>query len=180
MTIVGAVLAGGRSARMGRDKAGITIDDEHRTLGERAVSTLRAVCDDVVVLGHGRSMPNDVARIVDALDDAGPAGGLLALLRCERAHTHTHTHRYVVVAVDMPNVRPEHLRALLDRGSIACFTCEGALQPLPLVIDAGARDRVEELVANGERRLTEIVAALAPKTVAVDRDVVRNVNRPDD
>jgi molybdopterin-guanine dinucleotide biosynthesis protein A len=105
--LVGAVLAGGKSSRMGRDKAGIAIPERDVTLGARALDLLRATCDDVVVLGHGRAMPSDVTRIEDALDDVGPLGGLLALLRSGRGDA------YLVLAVDMPGVEAHHVRALV-------------------------------------------------------------------
>jgi molybdopterin-guanine dinucleotide biosynthesis protein A len=104
--VVGAVLAGGKSSRMGRDKAGVAIPGDV-TLGARAIAVLREVCDDVVILGHGRAMPSDVARLEDAVDDAGPLAGILALLKSGRAET------YVVLAVDMPGVNTHHVRSLL-------------------------------------------------------------------
>ncbi|HKV11494.1 MAG TPA: NTP transferase domain-containing protein, partial [Thermoanaerobaculia bacterium] len=51
---VGVVLAGGRSSRMGRDKAGIVLEGE--TLAARAATRLAAVCPDVAVADAGRGI----------------------------------------------------------------------------------------------------------------------------
>ena len=50
-SILGAVLTGGRSRRMGRDKAAIVV--ENRSLAERAVAVLAEVFSDVVVVSNG-------------------------------------------------------------------------------------------------------------------------------
>jgi molybdopterin-guanine dinucleotide biosynthesis protein A len=78
-----AILAGGQSTRMGRDKALLRL--EERTLLERTaslcLSTVRSAC---VV---GRERPNDWPQVLaavcflpDAASDAGPLGGLVAAL----------------------------------------------------------------------------------------------------
>ena len=50
MRVVGALLAGGASQRMGRDKAGLMLDGQ--TLAERALGVLRQVSSAQVILGH--------------------------------------------------------------------------------------------------------------------------------
>jgi len=81
-TLGGAVLAGGRSRRMGTDKALISIDGI--TLVERAVGALRSAgADPVVVIGGNR--PAIEALGLDAIDDIwpgeGPLGGIITALR---------------------------------------------------------------------------------------------------
>jgi len=71
--ILGAVLAGGRSTRFGSDKALAVLGGE--TLLARAVSALRAQCDDVVVVGRAGGIPDWPAP------GMGPLGGLAAALR---------------------------------------------------------------------------------------------------
>jgi len=74
MTVVGALLAGGESRRMGQDKSALLL--EGKTLAERALATLAAVSDRQVILGHGRGCPPDVARLPDAVPGQGPSEGL--------------------------------------------------------------------------------------------------------
>ena len=74
--ILGVVLAGGRSARFGSDKALAEIGG--RSLLDRALASLERQCDAVVIAGRGHDR-------VMAIDDRpraglGPLGGLCAAL----------------------------------------------------------------------------------------------------
>lgn len=172
MTVVGALLAGGESRRMGRDKSAIVVGGQ--TLAERALATLRSVSDRQVVLGHGRGCPDDVPRLPDAAAGEGPSAGLRALLHSGLGDV------YVVLPVDMPGVRPEHLTQLLAAGGqrdAACFTVAGELEPLPCVLAARASPPA------GERRLARLLAALSPALVPLpetEAALLRNLNNPED
>lgn len=185
--VVGAVLAGGKSKRMGTDKAALVLHGE--TLGARAVRVLRASADDVVCLGHGRGVPDDVLRIADVHGVNGPVAGILSLLRSGRADV------YVVLPVDMPGIEAVHLRALVaglsspcrlrdDQSGCAAFAVDGAREPLPFAMRACARDVVEASVAAGVSRIVSILEATGvvdvplPQSVdgLTDRAVIRNVN----
>ena len=180
MSRAGYVLAGGRSSRMGRDKALLPVPGAVReTLGARAVRVLREACvEHVVALGHARGIPSDVPRIVDAVADAGPLGGIVALLASSLAE------RYVVVTVDMPFITAEHLRKLInasDAARAAMFELEGVVEPFPCVLPASARDDVQRAVDAGERRAGDVLRALSYARIAItDRAVMRNLNTPAD
>lgn len=129
--ITGILLAGGKSARMGRDKGALMIgaggadgagrardgrdgrDDASAavgaTLGARAAATLRAVCWRVVCVGHGRGVPDDVPRI----DDPGD-GPLVALAHASAsAIVGAETTVLIALPVDMPDVDAALLQRLL-------------------------------------------------------------------
>ena len=167
MRTVGVILQGGRSRRMGRDKATVVVDG--RTMRARVRAALAEVSDELVQLG---GPPDDEDGVIDDAGD-GPFVAVLALLGSGRGD------RYVVAAVDQPRLDAPTLRRLLDVDLAAdgavCFDGE----PLPCVILAGARARIAALVAQGERR----VRALATKTVSPsphERAAIVNVNTPED
>ena len=178
--LIGVLLAGGKSARMGKDKAALVLDGE--TLGARAVRVLRAVCDDVVCAGHGRGVPEDVVRIADPGD--GPLvalAGALALLKAAHASC-----SFVVLPVDMPGIQSAHLAKLIEaarHAQGACFGIHGHIEPLPLVFAAAALPHLAERVAQGEKRLSAGVRALSPAIVALtdaEQALMRNLNTPTD
>lgn len=173
MTVVGALLAGGESRRMGQDKSALVVGGS--TLAEHALATLRAVSDRQVILGHGRGCPPDVPRLPDAVPGQGPSEGLRALLASGLGDS------YLVLPVDMPGVTPEHLRrlahALIIGHVAACFSVAGTLEPLPCALVAGAT------LVPGEQRLGALLAALQPAVVSLADDDARqlsNVNSPED
>src|SRR5262245_12938417 len=81
------VLCGGRSSRMGRDKASLPFGPE--TLLQRAVRIGSAAVEDVVVVARSGQelppLPPHVRLAFDDVEDQGPLGGLGPGLRASRA-----------------------------------------------------------------------------------------------
>jgi len=92
---------------MGIDKAFVTF--EGRTLIERVMDALRAVCDEMLIVANDRApyAHFGVPVVPDAQPGFGPLAGLHAGLSAMRAELG------VVVAVDMPFLNPDLLRALI-------------------------------------------------------------------
>lgn len=105
----GLVLAGGRSERLGRDKAAVEVDGT--TLLERAVAALAAVTGDVRVAVRADQLADRLRGRFRLLEDAGqgigPAAGILA------AHAADPGSAWLVLACDMPFAGPAELRALV-------------------------------------------------------------------
>lgn len=84
--VVGVVLAGGRSSRMGTEKSLLPLAGV--PLGERATASLRAQVETVVISANGdpeRFRRCAVPVIPDIVPDCGPIGGLLAGLLWARS-----------------------------------------------------------------------------------------------
>jgi molybdopterin-guanine dinucleotide biosynthesis protein A len=80
--ILGAVLAGGQSSRFGSDKALAELGG--RTLLARAVATLEAQCDAVVVIGRGEALSITIPD--RPRPGMGPLGGINAALHHAASH----------------------------------------------------------------------------------------------
>ena len=106
-TFCGALLCGGRSSRMGRDKAFLEVD--RQPLWRLQLAKLRAVCGKVVVCGSTSQRrffePEGVRFEADAAADLGPLSGIARALEAAQA-----THA-LVLAVD---AEPAALVALVD------------------------------------------------------------------
>ena len=105
-----ALIAGGRSSRMGRDKA--FLDWHGRPLWEIQLAKLRAAgAAELLVCGRReQGFAGDGSRFVpDGVEDLGPLAGLVNALQ---AASHENV---VVLAVDMPFITTELLVALCSR-----------------------------------------------------------------
>lgn len=144
--VVGVVLAGGASRRMGRDKAALAVDGE--TLGARAARRLLGVCKRVAVADGGRGLVPGLPSLRDA-SGPGPAAGILGAALAWPGHP------LLVLACDLPQVSEALLRELARR--------------LPSVQegetgDAGDPDWV---VPRWERGLEPLCALYRPAALAV-------------
>ncbi|MCH8051743.1 MAG: molybdenum cofactor guanylyltransferase [Chloroflexi bacterium] len=107
----GIVLAGGRSVRMGADKASLKLSNQ--TLLSRVVQTVSLVCPEVIIAGGEQRLADgfgsDVRWVADPPGSAGPLAGVTAGLQAARHDA------CLVVACDMPFLNPALLSHLFDR-----------------------------------------------------------------
>lgn len=103
-----AVLAGGKSARMGQDKAFLRLEPDGPMLLEIVLDRLRGVADDVLIVANdvGRHEGFGARVVPDVLPGFGTLSGIHAAL-----HGSAHEH-CLIVACDMPLLNPEVLAYL--------------------------------------------------------------------
>jgi molybdopterin-guanine dinucleotide biosynthesis protein A len=100
------LLAGGKSSRMGRDKA--LLEFGGQPLWRRQIETLRALAPaQLMIGGPPREAWREFEIVPDVLAGAGPLASIAsALRRCTAP-------RLVVLAVDLPEMSTDFLRSLL-------------------------------------------------------------------
>ena len=159
-----AVLAGGASRRMGRDKATMPVGGVE--LASLVLAAAARVADPVVLVApEGHPARRLAARVV-ADPGEGPLAALAAALAALDA---THV---LVLAGDHPGLRVEllaHLTGLAGRGEAVACRRGPRLEPLVAVYErapalAAARARLAEEA--GDRSLLGLLAGL--RTVAVE------------
>ena len=107
MSVSAAIMAGGKSKRMGQDKAWIELDGE--PLIRRVANVLAQVADEVIVVANEPKYATLGLRVVpDRFPDGGALGGIATGVS---AATHD---RVLVAACDMPFLSAEVWRVLLD------------------------------------------------------------------
>lgn len=181
------LLAGGRSTRMGRDKALLPHPTSGRPLLEHQAGLLRALpgCAGLLLSApaeRGYSLAE--ARLVaDTAPDSGPLAGLCAGLAAAT------TSRLLVLAVDLPFVTPAFLSALLADGPAAPRHADGAFEPLCAVypVSCDIRAAVAAALARRELSLQRLLAAacasgwMRPRPVSpAEIPLLANWNTPSD
>jgi FdhD protein len=168
-TTSGAVLAGGRSRRMGTDKRRLTVSG--RPLLTRAVDALREAVGDVVVVaaaGDGTPLATlvpGVPIVSDLEPDQGPLGGLVTALSEADADV------VVVVPGDHPALSPAVLRTLATtliadpHLQAALLATDRGPQPLIGAYRTTAAGQIQDLLDGGERRARALLDHLVTTAV---------------
>jgi molybdopterin-guanine dinucleotide biosynthesis protein A len=184
----GVVLAGGKSSRMGRDKAALPVAGE-TLLGRQLRRLAGAGCQEslVSVARPDAVLPTlapGVRVIGDRFPDAGPLAGLEAALALAR-------HELVLaLAVDLPAMTAGFLRILLAGAAPGCGVVPvlgDRFEPLVAVYPRRAHAEAELRLQRGERALQPFVRAgiaagwLRPYPVSAEEArLFTNWNRPKD
>jgi molybdopterin-guanine dinucleotide biosynthesis protein A len=150
--LYGLVLAGGRSSRMGRDKAALRY--EGQTQLERAMALLSAHVARAYVSVRPDQKTDALrarfAQIEDRASDIGPMAGLLA---AQAAHPEA---AWLVLACDLPLLDEPTLRRLIGaRATTALATAyrsshDGLPEPLCTIYEPRSRAALSDYVAQGK------------------------------
>lgn len=180
----GLVLAGGRSERFGRDKAGLPVGGV--PLLERTVAVLARVVSDVRVAVRRDQLADDLRRrfvlVSDEHANIGPAAGLLAAHRLDPAAA------WLVLACDMPNVNEESLSRLMAARVPGCGATayraspDGLPEPLCAIYEPATLTQLRREVDAGRGSgLRNMLCAV--HSVLLDApgpDALVSINTPED
>jgi molybdopterin-guanine dinucleotide biosynthesis protein A len=165
----GCVLAGGKSSRMGIDKAFLKLDGA--TFLERAVNALESVCENRVkiVLNQTQAhfienFPRPISYLFDVYKNRGPLGGIHAALK------DSDTDFSLILACDLPLVSFETIKTLAQ---IVLHAPENFAAFVPRETDG----RFQPLCAayNAKKCLPVIEEMLKTETSASMKDFLRRI-----
>jgi molybdopterin-guanine dinucleotide biosynthesis protein A len=165
--LTGFVLTGGKSSRMGTDKASLHLLDGE-TLIEHALALLSSVASEVRLLGS-REKYSGLAWagpiVEDIFRDQGPLAGIHAALKS------SDTDLNIVLAVDMPAMTSKCLEYIIGRAesSDALVTVpdiRGGQQPLCAVYRKEFCQIAEQALKDGRNKVN---GAFTPQTTLVVR-----------
>jgi molybdopterin-guanine dinucleotide biosynthesis protein A len=160
LPVHGFVLAGGKSLRMGQDKALLPFCG--RPMVEIAVEKLREFCVDVSIAGNREDLAGYAPVVREELLGAGPAAGIAAGLMGA-------LQRWVMfIPVDVPLVPVQLLHnwatAVLEQGLAGCgasyLLVNQQRQPAFCMIRRECYASVAQAIERGERRLDEILMSI--------------------
>ena len=165
--VTALILAGGRSARFGRDKLAEPIAG--RPMLDHVIERVRAVTSDIVVVSAAATTP-DVHGDAEIVRDDLPFEGPLAGLRIGLRAVDPGVERVIVIGGDMPTIVPavlDRLIAALDRREAAVLADADRPRPLPLAVRrTAASTAVDRLLDDGERRLRALLEHLDVEVIA--------------
>lgn len=163
------VLAGGKSKRLGRDKAQEIIDSE--SLIQRVVSSLSFFNGDIIVVSaKGQHLPQlagypGLRVVTDAYEAKGPLVGIYTGLLASV------THYNLVVACDMPFLKPALVSYMfsISAGFDAVIPRLGSLvEPLHAVYSKSCLPAIEKMFGQGHYRTDRLLKLVKVRYVEAE------------
>jgi molybdopterin-guanine dinucleotide biosynthesis protein A len=167
----GYVLAGGRSSRMGTDKALLQLAG--RPLIAHAVAKLRRICSEVHILSGNPQLAEYAPLVPDIHPGIGPIGGI------EAALSHTAHDWNLIYPVDVPFIPTAFLQTWTDSvlgnrldahvGSVhvAYFEISGIPQPTVLMVRRCVLPFLRQAIARGDFKLIRVLEIAARELAPV-------------
>ncbi|HHW07455.1 MAG TPA: molybdenum cofactor guanylyltransferase [Clostridia bacterium] len=179
------ILAGGKSSRMKRDKAFVTVGNQ--PLIERIIDKVKNDFQEIIVVTNrpGAYDYLQVKVVSDLIPGLGPLSGMHAGLICSTSNYN------LVVACDMPFVSTQLASLMLEEAPgydvVAVRTADG-LQPLHGIYGKDCIPVIETALKGEARKITHIYPYLNVKVIEAEKlaawgitgEVFFNVNTPED
>lgn len=182
--ITGAILAGGKSARMGKDKALLELDG--RTFIERIAMTLGKVFPEVIVIAD-RTKRYDFLSLPayrDIFHNRGPLAGIHSAL------VHAPTELVFITSCDVPLLSPSVIRRVVrysSRARVVLLSGGNSLQPLCGLYHRSCLPVIERHLSRGQysvqgclRDLDTFSLSLRTEMLDEVSHALTNVNTPSD
>jgi molybdenum cofactor guanylyltransferase len=184
-SVTGFVLAGGKSSRMGQDKAFMQFGE--RTLLAHALELARAATGKVWIIGSAEKF----ATFGPVLEDVFPGRGPLAGIQAALAGTRTELN--LITAVDMPFLQLDFLNYLIARArashaEVVVPRAGGGLQPLCAIYRKDFAEVAQRSLQAGKNKIgplfaevqTLIIEAPDLEQNGFGEDIFRNLNTEQD
>jgi molybdopterin-guanine dinucleotide biosynthesis protein A len=179
------VLTGGRSSRMGSDKALLSLGGQ--TLLQRTLKVAGAVTDHVRIVGRMDRYAAYGEVVEDIYRDCGPLGGIHAALHATR------TELNLILSVDMPLMSSDFLgwlvqKATMSDAMIVVPNVVGRLQPLCAIYRRGVAEPAEQALRAGDYKIDRLFSRVPTRVLheqeiiasGFSPDMFRNINTPED
>jgi molybdenum cofactor guanylyltransferase len=185
MTFSAVLLAGGESLRMGRDKAAIVFRGQ--PLWQRQIEVLRSLKPEEIFVSARTApawLPPDTELLLDDPPSRGPLSGLT------KAFERMQTSHLAVLAVDMPFMTSEQVRALWSIVTTGCGVLPvigTRAEPLAAIYPREAASDFSAALAGNDFSLQRLARNLAAANLVQrfsvpekDEQLYRSVNEPGD
>jgi molybdopterin-guanine dinucleotide biosynthesis protein A len=177
-SLAAIILCGGKSERMGSDKAMLPFGSE--AMLQRIVRIVSAVASPVVVVAaDGQDLPllpTHVSVVRDTQPDRGPLGGLSDGLRALTAPADCPVF---VTGCDCPLVTGEFIKAVLEQlplYRIAAPVVDRVVQPLGAVYRRGVLSDLEAALERGQSSLRKFIEQDPVGAHRFDANLLRTVD----
>jgi molybdopterin-guanine dinucleotide biosynthesis protein A len=180
------ILAGGKSTRMGSDKA--FVECEGRALLARALDLARSVTPDVRIVGSPEKFAPFAPVIEDVFRDCGPLAGIHAALLSSPSELN------LMLAVDTPFISWTFLQFLISQArnapeaTVIVASFAGRSQPLSAVYRRDFAEVAENALRAGQYKIDRLFSEVRSRIIGHEElqdagfssAIFRNLNTPEE
>lgn len=162
--LTGLILAGGKSSRMGRDKA--TMEYKGLPLIRHVLAAIEPVCDPVLIIGgniHYESLD------IPVVPDIAPGGG--AIMGIYTGLLESPNESALVVGCDMPFIKTALVKRLAEfapRFDVVVPRIGGHLEPLLAIYSKRCIPEIDRMIRRGEKRILDFFPGVKVKELTED------------
>ncbi len=179
-----AILAGGKSGRMGTNKALLRLNGT--TLIEQIVNIVKKDIDRLWIITNSKEDFQflDLPLVSDEIKDIGPLGGIYTALQyCKTTHC-------LIIACDLPFITEEVIGQLLDNGlsyDVLAIDTGNGVEPLCTIYSKNCLAQIGKQIQEKNYRITDVFPEVETKIIEMRHDSLEdftdrffNVNTPKD
>ena len=181
--MTGILLAGGRSSRMGADKAFLKF--RGRPLYKYSLDILEALCPEILISSSDQRFSGSGHRLVpDKIPGIGPLGGIYSCL------SETRESRALILGCDMPGMNIDFIKVLIEQSKNHLLTVgknqEDRVEPLAGIYHKELLEIMSNQIEKGIYKMSKLLESVHAKIIdpaesGFDPQILyRNINRPSD
>jgi molybdopterin-guanine dinucleotide biosynthesis protein A len=180
MTITGIIIAGGKSTRMGKDKAFIKYNG--KMLIEYAVSVITPIVNSIIISSNNSQNIKNFNIVSDIYKNTGPIAGIYSCIKASQ------TFANIVVPCDTPFVSTGLLKMLITEfqknkniDAVVPRLPDGKIEPLIAVYTKNILSETKKAIENKDYKLVNLLSNINTKYFDItDTEQFKNINTPND
>ncbi|HIP47634.1 MAG TPA: molybdenum cofactor guanylyltransferase [Lutibacter sp.] len=173
-SISGAIIAGGKSTRMGVDKATIKLNQE--TFLQKAVTLISHFSDEIFISSNTNFSNIDIPIVKDFYKNIGPIAGLYSILKV------IPTQKVLLIPVDTPLLTKDVIQYLLanydKKKQISICKTDDGLQMLVGIFDKSILPLLKDQINKEDYKLSNLLEKASIQIINVEKfkDQFVNIN----
>jgi molybdenum cofactor guanylyltransferase len=172
------ILAGGKSTRMGQDKALLKVDGDPMIV--HIATKLKELFGEIII-GSNNQKHFELTQcrvIPDEIEDRGPLMGIFSCLKASSNNIN------FVMACDIPSINVKLVGEMIELSNhyvvVMPISGKEKLEPLFAVYNKSIIPKIEYVLSNGGSKIIDILPGLNVKFIELGEKNIANLNYPDD
>ncbi len=179
-SLTGIILAGGKSSRMGTDKAFLIYNN--KTFIEHVIEALKPSVRDIIISANTAVYSSLGYKVCnDSIPNCGPLGGIYTAL------SNSKSEKNIVISCDMPLVNAHLIKYLIEHAQekqVNLLAHNGDIEPLCAIYDKSCLPILKTCLKNNFLKMKNILGQLSTHEIEINNELfyhpqlMSNVNTP--